>query len=532
MRISGRKMNKWWRILLLVLLILFVWYRAGIKIREPRAVSNYKESLKPSSAQTESPAAGTAVPSFNAGLPPTFRKFDEFEFSKYESGTEYVVAGRVTSDDGDPLPGATVTIYRNISLIAATFEDLLAAATCDGTGHYKIHLDLPVTAWIEVRKEGYAHLMGRLDVRSPGVVTRNYSLRDADAGVEGQVFEKGGKPLADAFVMAYRASRYISPTGAGPGPRSARTDQSGRYSISDLPAEEARIRAFTNRHVEAVKAIILKSGQYQHVDFELNPAATILLTVKDQDGKGIPLASVYGRSSSATDEHGVATLTLPVDSAPFDCTVEARGFKPKTFLLDPKKEPAEAVLDNADIFRGQVLSESGTPLAGATLEIHPSDAQGAVISDSAGMFSVTVSIPPVREIMVSKPGYMAGWFFYHDENQKCPPFLEIRLKRVEGGIYGRVINEAGRPVTSFGVALFDTSSESSPPRFGKYFDNEEGLFSITEVPAGTYKVAVFAITDPTTNQVQKRASQQIEIRKGLFFGEVLVQLSAPANPRR
>jgi len=104
--------------------------------------------------QTDSPKSGASIPSFNAGLPPTFRKFGEFEFSKYESGTDYVVAGRVTSDDGDPLPGATVTIYRNISLIATTFEDLLAAATCDGTGHYKIHLDLPVTGWIEVRKEG------------------------------------------------------------------------------------------------------------------------------------------------------------------------------------------------------------------------------------------------------------------------------------------------------------------------------------------------------------------------------------------
>jgi hypothetical protein len=35
-------------------------------------------------------------------------------------------------------------------------------------------------------------------------------------------------------------------------------------------------------------SLSLTSGQYQHVDFELNPAATISLMVKNKGGKGIP----------------------------------------------------------------------------------------------------------------------------------------------------------------------------------------------------------------------------------------------------
>ncbi len=96
-----------------------------------------------------------------------------------------------------------------------------------------------------------------------------------------------------------------------------------------------------------------------------------------------------------------------------------------------------------------------------------------------------------------------------------------------------MIDAAGKPVTLFSVVLRDFSQQSPYPRFGGFFDNEEGLFSIKEVPAGKYRMTVMSIVDPTTNRrPQSWESNQVELRKGPYFGEMLIQLASVPNPQK
>jgi hypothetical protein len=118
---------------------------------------------------------------------------------------------------------------------------------------------------------------------------------------------------------------------------------------------------------------------------------------------------------------------------------------------------------------------------------------------------LTLSITPARKLLarpqVIRFRRMLGlfaFFSYHERMQECPDFLVITLKEVEGGIYGRVTDEEGKPVSRFMAALWNLSQESTFPRFGRIFDNDEGLFSITPVPAGVYRMQVIRIADPTT----------------------------------
>ncbi len=227
--------RKWWWILLLIPLASQLWYRVTLNNGTRRGTGSV-EAGKPAPG-AESPAAGRANISTIPNPAPAFRRLEEIELSRYESAVEYGIAGRVTSETGDPLPGTTVTIYRTPPVTPLEFEDPLASASCDSTGHYRIPLNSPFTSYLKVEKPGYAHLFGRFDVRFPGFLTLNYSLREATARVEGKVFEEGGRPLAGAFVRASLTSVYVNPNRSGIGPWSVRTDGFGKYALSDLPAE-------------------------------------------------------------------------------------------------------------------------------------------------------------------------------------------------------------------------------------------------------------------------------------------------------
>jgi hypothetical protein len=467
----------------------------------------------------------TDAPLIHSGpAAPTFKRTADFDFAKYDVRPEYGIAGRIISANQQPIPGAQVTIYRTRSLLTDALEDPLANASSDDTGHYALRIDSPVTAWVGIRKEGYAQVDGRLDLRSMGVATRNYTLREAKSGIQGQVSERGGKALPDAWVTVVPSSPEPNPNGSSTGVRVARTDRYGRFSIAELSSEAMTVVAFTPRHFRQSQTVQLKPEDTTRVDFELTPAATLALTIRNRRGAAVPLATASAPHGSArSDDRGVAVLTIPFGARPFDCSIVAGGYKPVTLPIDPNSPPPIVVLDDADAFAGRILSETGTPVPGATVQVYPSDDE--VTTDSGGLFSVRVPFPPVRQVSVTKRGFVSETVTY--DKGMAPEFAEIRLRRVDGGIYGRVLDTAGKPVSRFSIVLWDLSPAPKPP-FGRFFDNEEGLFSITEVPAGWYRLVVNSAGDSGTNGAQSWELKRIEFRRGLFFGEVVAQFGSAA----
>lgn len=129
----------------------------------------------------------------------------------------------------------------------------------------------------------------------------------------------------------------------------------------------------------------------------------------------------------------------------------------------------------------------------------------------------------MSSIEVSKRGYTHLKIDF-DEKHAAPTFVEIHLKRVEGGgIYGRLIDDAGNPVKRFCVEFFDSSRESRRPQFAEEFENDGGMFSTTVVPPGTYDVSIVSLPYSQMERQQGVTIARVDIRNGYFYGEILAQ---------
>ncbi len=98
----------------------------------------------------------------------------------------------------------------------------------------------------------------------------------------------------------------------------------------------------------------------------------------------------------------------------------------------------------------------------------------------------------------------------------------ISLKRGEGGIYGRVVDEAGKPVKRFHMVL----TTETWIRYQRDFDNDDGVFSVADVPAGIYDISFRSVPINTREPFLSGTLllKRIEIRRGYYYGEIQAQL--------
>jgi hypothetical protein len=108
--------------------------------------------------------------------------------------------------------------------------------------------------------------------------------------------------------------------------------------------------------------------------------------------------------------------------------------------------------------------------------------------------------------------------------------------RSETGIFGRAINSTGEPVTRFRVVLsaasferpslalvYDPSSIFAVMPYTWDIENDIGIFSITDVPAGSYKLAIQSLPHSPMEQTRYVALGTVNLRSGLVYGEILAQ---------
>ena len=131
---------------------------------------------------------------------------------------------------------------------------------------------------------------------------------------------------------------------------------------------------------------------------------------------------------------------------------------------------------------------------------------------------------PVREIQVSKTGYFDHRLAF-EGGKPAPANLVIKMKRIEAGIYGRVVDYKGIPVRRFVVHVKNPETGSDHQRS---FHSESGAFMITDVAPGTYTLIIQSVLSATTDTVQLFSQDGLEFRKGFLFGEILAQFPKPA----
>jgi RNA polymerase sigma-70 factor (ECF subfamily) len=194
------------------------------------------------------------------------------------------------------------------------------------------------------------------------------------ARVEGTVRDQDGKPLADAFVLAY------CPDDGGtalPSALEVRTDDDGRFLVRRALAG-GLLRAGADGHARTWQAVGMAPRQQIDIVLLRRPERDrkqITGTVVDSGGRPIADARVwFGRQRQQTGADGRFTLAADEPQPQYALTILAKGFA----LL--QRDQFGAVVDAADaatddlLFvldrapatqRGIVLGSNGAPLPGA-----------------------------------------------------------------------------------------------------------------------------------------------------------------------
>jgi hypothetical protein len=453
-------------------------------------------------------------------------------------GSECILTGTVTSEQGLPVPGATVSIHKSLP-VAPSLEwpAPVASQTCDAEGRYTLRLNaLMPNDIVLAQKEGFVKMIDGISSRDLGMAVKNFVLPVQATCAEGRVFAGENQPLAGAMVvlsviMGGMSKPEVSPIWSI-------TDESGRYNLPGLPAgvEEGRmrIRASARGFITDNSPIIeFQAGPCKQVDIHLKPANIVSFVVKDRQGAVIPDAA--GRllmSVNSTDymrkgeSAGSLEWIAALDAVPATCTVTAKGYNPVTFTLDPESPPAEIILDVGQTIRGRVVSETGNPVPRARVLVRgtpklgmSSGSEAPADTDADGRFVLPLANPPVTRVSVTKPGYTERQIVF--DTQPAPPVLEIQLQFEGAGIFGNVLDSENRPVRRFTIT-FRSLEGTGSTAFMRDIRSENGEFSVRDIPPGVYTLHIKLDTDIPKDQPFE--IPRIEIRRGYNYGLLKIRL--------
>jgi hypothetical protein len=453
------------------------------------------------------------------------------------TSSEYLVGGRIISELDEALPEATVSLHGSAPRWAApAFEQPapLDTQTCDAEGRYQFRLNAPANLWISIRKDGYAAINAFLPVRDTKATVRDFQLRPALATLVGFVFDKQDTPISGALVIVNTPPFTPIADNAILAPTGRLTDANGKYTMEGLPDGDVSIIASCRGYLLGEELGTLKTGQSQQVDFHLPPATPISFVVNNSRGEVLPYATATAPGQfkiSGGDKRGVIEISIPLEWSPFDCTVAADGYKTRTVLFDPKAPPGAVTLEDRPVLKGRVTAERGGPVVDALVSVWGTGGvQGKFDStaptDKAGRFSLPLLYPPVREIKVTRLGYFDQRLTF-DNTNPAPPEVAVRLKRVEAGIYGRVIDYRGIPIKRFIAHLRNPGAKPPIQDYQRSFSDDRGGFTITDAAPGSYTLIIQSVQSSTADDVQIITRENVEIRKGFLLGEILMQFPPP-----
>ena len=280
--------------------------------------------VKTSSPPRPSSPGRQAAPYVPAGVASTISRITA-------CAADYVMTGKVLSEEGEALQGATVSLHQTgLSRITFEWPAALLTQMCDNQGRYTIQLDSPLHAFVVIRAEGYAQKEEEIDFLEPGMLAKDYRLRIAPACVSGYVRTKDGKPVPGAVVVASSGSLSTTLDRSWFSLVTATADKSGRYEIRGIPEGFTVVAAVSATHHAAQEEIDdLKKGNCKRISFRLDAGIRIAFVVKNRRGEVIPQGGTVGNGL------GEVVFTVPAEKGPFEYTVKARGYRDKTIILDP-----------------------------------------------------------------------------------------------------------------------------------------------------------------------------------------------------
>src|SRR5687767_14686600 len=187
-------------------------------------------------------------------------------------------------------------------------------------------------------------------------------------------------------------------------------------------------------------------------------------------------------------------LSLSITLA-FVCVVSAAG---QTVNSQSQQDESQTAPTSGTI-TGQVVSETGQPVAGALVSVraYGSTGQGrSTTTDAEGSFQVAGLDPLSYIVSASFSAYVAA---PRDPDSTEAPYYRVgdsvKLQLIKGGVMtGTVSTATGEPVVAVRVrAYMIRDHNGQPPRYGAPYrertTDDRGVYRIYGLNAGTYVVS-------------------------------------------
>jgi protocatechuate 3,4-dioxygenase beta subunit len=444
------------------------------------------------------------------GLPPfAARDFlgDEVLVSTREPATMQFT---VFTSNGDPLPGARVTIVDlSGGRVFEVRTDASGVASARGgfSGFVIVEAEGRFPAVSSVSLDGDPDQ--RFVLYRPGVI------------------EIASDPKVGRFEVALAAQHER---------RTQVTDGTGRFER--VRPGFHRITVSTPGLLGEAEGSLEEDPGHVLINLPIKRSARLLVTVVDAQGMPVPDVSAALTSPSASveasaQEEGERLVLGPVGEGPAVLRVTAPAFRARSQSIELKAGDTdlEVVMAKAPALRGRVVDQSGLPVPEVAVRVRDTDTNqpGGATTGPDGTFEIHVDEEgswPIEAFGEQGVGRAVAVVPGAD--------VTIRLEGL-GSATLTVLEESGKPAVGSRVMI--ASTESPEPDMGEV--NEEGVLEFSELVPGSYRYEVDDQTGGERFLTQKgefvvRSNETsvltVKVRAGLTVTGVLVDAKGKPVP--
>lgn len=326
------------------------------------------------------------------------------------------VSGTVVDDAGAPVSDAQVTAYRqddtrrrgpfNFQIDPEDFDFLALSssvnhrsAITDSAGRFVVQALEPGKFRFTARHPDLAKSSTKDVELVAGKPTPLVEIvLDAGGGVEGDVTGLGGRPLADALIVAFSIS-------AG-SVRSSTTDKRGYYRIDGLsPGQFMVFKSRLDERADNIplellsnmrlKAVTVRQGKFTRVDVHDDSEDGVhVFGVVREGGKPVPRALV---SLLGSDRDGLLGMGVRAAAADLTGRYDLPGIKPGNYVMQVTRFLGQPVQTTFEVEIGEQLREFVYDIDLPTASIH------GVVIDSRGN-----AVAGMQVTLGSSGGALAG----------------------------------------------------------------------------------------------------------------------------
>ncbi|MBN2489714.1 MAG: carboxypeptidase regulatory-like domain-containing protein [Planctomycetes bacterium] len=445
------------------------------------------------------------------------------------------IRGVVTTEDGQPIPGAVVARLRWPSLREPEVVRLEECAT-DEQGYY-VFEQVMTQCLLEARAPG---VFPERRPAAPGT-RHDFSLGPA-GGFVGQVRDEDGEAVEGALV----ALTPDTPAGSTTWKKvyrlascaEARTDERGVFDFGGLRPERYRVRVHpVDRTALGREDMIVevRQGEVAQCDYTVARGGEVTGRVVTRDGRiPLPGALVFlsegfmgqngpigGLQHRATTDLGGNFRIRGVPPGRNQLFARAAGYRDPAgvlFLFDVAvggKHEIEVHLERCPVVRGRVVAAEGTALAAARVSTSASGlrywSDRVVVTDEQGQFALSIASPgkSVRIYAVAS-GYAISESGAVSIAAGREGWAEIRLGR-PAALRGTVVDAEGRAIAEARLKLEPRARASIE---GHARSDEAGRFAMADMPEGVYDLQVDCVTRIAERQFEQRLVENVALRAG------------------